>query len=568
MICIRSIELTNVKNVGHGRIEFRDSPFGTRVTGIYGQNGSGKTTVVDAFECVRALMCGEPLGQRSADLIGPLLPVATIEVELEVTRGSATSLGLSDAVGASVAEGQPFFADYSFSFDAPDGQARLVGETVAVRSQGVPKRVLYGCGYDQQGRARGMLPASRWRAMRALAGQDAELELMVAQRSGDRRAASKVFCDAMMAFALAARERYEARQASGKLSRSAGEAYANTLVPLMDCVTLAATFAKDKLVVCNTQRNAVLAFNVFTLSAPDSMQGPWAPGGPSSSPILRDVTLPVDKTTVVSAEVFQAVQATVATINRVLCQLVPGLSIEVRQLHDETLDCGAAGKRIEVLSRRGEVVVPFRTESEGIKKIVSMLGWLIDVYNDDSSCLVVDEIDSGVFEFLLGELLEVVSQRGRGQLIFTAHNLRALECLPSGCLVFTTVNPQNRYIRFRGSGASNNLRNQYLRAINLGGQKEPVYQPTNSADIDAAFFGAGCSADEDQVDFDDLLSRLAEGEGLLDLADAAAGAVPAADAATGAVPATDASAGAAAGLTADAACADAADGDDFEVRHE
>lgn len=565
MICIRSIELTNVKNVGHGRIKFRDSPFGTRVTGIYGQNGSGKTTVVDAFECVRALMCGELLRQRSADLIGPLLPVATIEVELEVTQGSATSLGLSDAVGATVAEGQPFFMGYSFSFDAPDGQARLVGETVAVRSQGVPKRVLYGCGYDQQGRVRGMLPASRWRALRALAGQEAELELMVAQRSGDRRAASKVFCDAMMAFALAARERYEARQASGKLSRSAGEAYANTLVPLMDCVTLAATFAKDKLVVCNTQRNAVLAFNVFTLSAPDGMQGSWASGSPSSSPILRDVTLSVDKTTVVSAEVFQAVQATVATINRVLCQLVPGLSIEVRQLHDETLGCGAAGKRIEVLSHRGDVVVPFRTESEGIKKIVSMLGWLIDVYNDDSSCLVVDEIDSGVFEFLLGELLEVVSQRGRGQLIFTAHNLRALECLPSGCLVFTTVNPQNRYIRFRGSGASNNLRNQYLRAINLGGQKEPVYQPTNSADIDAAFFGAGCSADEDQVDFDDLLSRLAEGEGLLDLAGAAAvGALPAA----GAVPVADASAGAAAGLTADAACADAADGDDSEVRHE
>lgn len=565
MICIRSIELTNVKNVGHGRIKFRDSPFGTRVTGIYGQNGSGKTTVVDAFECVRALMCGEPLGQRSADLIGPSSPLATIEVELEVTRGSATSLGLSDAVGASVAEGQPFFMGYSFSFDAPEGQARLVGETVAVRSQGVPKRVLYGCGYDQQGRGRGMLPASRWRALRALAGQEAGLELMVAQRSGERRASSKVFCDAMMGFALAARERYEARQAAGKLSRSAGEAYAGTLVPLMDCVTLAATFAKDKLVVCNTQRNAVLAFNVFTLSAPDSMQGPWASGSPSSSPILRDVTLSVDKTTVVSAEVFQAVQATVATINRVLCQLVPGLSIEVRQLHDETLDCGAAGKRIEVLSHRGEVVVPFRTESEGIKKIVSMLGWLIDVYNDDSSCLVVDEIDSGVFEFLLGELLEVVSQRGRGQLIFTAHNLRALECLPSGCLVFTTVNPQNRYIRFRGSGASNNLRNQYLRAINLGGQKEPVYQPTSSADIDAAFFGAGCSADEDQVDFDDLLSRLAEGEGLLDLVDAAAaGALPAA----GAVPVADASAGAAAGLTADAACADAADGDDSEVRHE
>lgn len=523
MICIRSIELTNVKNVGHGRIEFRDSPFGTRVTGIYGQNGSGKTTVVDAFECVRALMSGESLGPRGADLIGPESSRATVEVELEVTRGSSTSLGFSDAVGASVAGGQPFYVGYLFSFDAPDGRARLVEENVTARSQGVPKRVLYGCAYDQQGRARGMLPASRWRALRALAGQDAELELMVAQRSGERQAASKVFCDAMMDFALTARDRYAAREAAGKLSRSAGEAYAGTLVPLMDCVTLVGAFAKSKMVVCNTQRSAALAFNVFTFSAPDSMQGPWALGSHSSSPILRDVTLSVDKTTVVSAEVFQAVQTTVATINRVLCQLVPGLSIEVRQLHDETMDSGAAGKRIEVLSHRGEVVVPFRTESEGIKKIVSMLGWLIDVYNDDSSCLVVDEIDSGVFEFLLGELLEVVSQRGRGQLIFTAHNLRALECLPSGCLVFTTVNPQNRYIRFRGSGASNNLRNQYLRAINLGGQKELVYQPTSSADIDAAFFCAGCSADEDQLDFDDLLSRLAEGEGLLDLAGAAAG---------------------------------------------
>lgn len=547
MICIRSIELTNVKNVGHGRIEFRDSPFGTRVTGIYGQNGSGKTTVVDAFECVRALMSGESLGPRGADLIGPESSRATVEVELEVTRGSSTSLGFSDAVGASVAGGQPFYVGYLFSFDAPDGQARLVEETVTARSQGVPKRVLYGCAYDQQGRARGMLPASRWRALRALAGQDAELELMVAQRSGERQAASKVFCDAMMDFALTARDRYAAREAAGKLSRSAGEAYAGTLVPLMDCVTLVGAFAKSKMVVCNTQRSAALAFNVFTFSAPDSMQGPWALGSHSSSPILRDVTLSVDKTTVVSAEVFQAVQTTVATINRVLCQLVPGLSIEVRQLHDETMDSGAAGKRIEVLSHRGEVVVPFRTESEGIKKIVSMLGWLIDVYNDDSSCLVVDEIDSGVFEFLLGELLEVVSQRGRGQLIFTAHNLRALECLPSGCLVFTTVNPQNRYIRFRGSGASNNLRNQYLRAINLGGQKELVYQPTSSADIDAAFFCAGCSADEDQLDFDDLLSRLAEGEGLLDLAGAAAGDGAAGTAAGEGALAGDVTAGALAG---------------------
>ena len=100
------------------------------------------------------------------------------------------------------------------------------------------------------------------------------------------------------------------------------------------------------------------------------------------------------------------------------------------------------------------------------------------------------EVLSHFSEFLLGEILQVISVHGKGQLIFTAHNLRPLECLPSSCLVFTTTKPDNRYIKFRGSGASNNLRSQYLRAINLGGQKEQVYEPTSETEIGAAFYRA------------------------------------------------------------------------------
>ncbi len=100
------------------------------------------------------------------------------------------------------------------------------------------------------------------------------------------------------------------------------------------------------------------------------------------------------------------------------------------------------------------------------------------------------EVLSHFFEFLLGKILQAISDHGKGQLIFTAHNLRPLECLPSSCLVFTTTNPDNRYIKFRGSGASNYLRSQYLRAINLGGQKEQVYEPTSETEIGAAFYRA------------------------------------------------------------------------------
>ena len=62
--------------------------------------------------------------------------------------------------------------------------------------------------------------------------------------------------------------------------------------------------------------------------------------------------------------------------------------------------------------------------------------------------------------------------------------------------MFTTSNPRNRYVSFKGNRDSNNLRSQYIRAINLGGQPEVVYEPTNKFDIDSAFFEAGLAARE------------------------------------------------------------------------
>ena len=37
---------------------------------------------------------------------------------------------------------------------------------------------------------------------------------------------------------------------------------------------------------------------------------------------------------------------------------------------------------------------------------------------------MIDELDSGIYEYLLGECLEVMQDKAKGQLIFTSHNLR------------------------------------------------------------------------------------------------------------------------------------------------
>ncbi len=108
-----------------------------------------------------------------------------------------------------------------------------------------------------------------------------------------------------------------------------------------------------------------------------------------------------------------------------------------------------------------------------------------------SVCLVIDELDSGIFEYMLGELLDIFNRCARGQLIFTSHNLRALEMLEEENIMFSTNNPSNRFIHMKKIHCSRNLRDVYLRGITLGGQEEVIYEETDSLKIARAFRKAG-----------------------------------------------------------------------------
>ena len=190
-------------------------------------------------------------------------------------------------------------------------------------------------------------------------------------------------------------------------------------------------------------------------------------------------------------ELVDVVRELMNNMNIVLEQIIPGLSIKVYELDTELSKDSKPGKRLQLMSERNGKEIPLKYESEGIKKIVSILQLLIVVYNSESITLAVDELDAGIFEYLLGELLKVISEKGKGQLIFTSHNLRPLETIDKGFIAFTTVNPENRYIRFVNVKGNNNLRDFYYRDITLGEQTEPVYDPTNNYEIMLALKEAG-----------------------------------------------------------------------------
>ena len=154
------------------------------------------------------------------------------------------------------------------------------------------------------------------------------------------------------------------------------------------------------------------------------------------------------------------------------------------------------GIRIGLTSCRKGREIPLVYESDGIKKIVSVLQLFIEIYNRPSMTVAVDELDSGIFEYLLGELLSIIQERGKGQLIFTSHNLRPLETLPTLCTAFTTTDPDERYIRIRNMKRSNNLRSSYYRNIILGNDHYTLYDETENYKIAAAFHKAGMQEEE------------------------------------------------------------------------
>ena len=68
---IINITLENFKNVKKGSIclENKRKDYKSSILGLYGQNGSGKTALVDAIALLKHILCGQQVPTKYADYI-------------------------------------------------------------------------------------------------------------------------------------------------------------------------------------------------------------------------------------------------------------------------------------------------------------------------------------------------------------------------------------------------------------------------------------------------------------------------------------------------------------------
>ena len=464
---IQKIVMENFKSVHYGEVIFNCGrkfiPQDTEadVLGIYGQNGSGKTAVIEAIAILKKVMMGSVVVSKYAECIADGAEFAKLTFVFDfqypadepITRTITYSFKM-DAIpndsGEDEAEQSLFKSPYS-------RRVRIFDEVISASGMfnGEMQKK-----QDILTSLTGKYPIGPSRKIQEYVGKDENavvIDLTVNQRTAAKESRSFIFSDDTLELFYQHSNYSEYFQVLMELNY-----YASNYLCAVDTRSFG---MGDVLTVPFNTRLGSLNLNLV---------------GPTKMPVF----------------IFEELQRFIHSINLVLPSLVSGMELvmdDTEFIYEDII-----GRSVKFFSKRKNTLIPLRDESAGIIKLVCILSLIIEVFNDRSLTVAIDEFDAGIYEYLLGEILSSFEMYGKGQFIFTSHNLRPLEVLKKENLIFTTSNPDNRYIRLKGVGRTNNLRKLYLDEILGNKQDEKIYDAAKRQRMIAAFMKAGVGIDEEE----------------------------------------------------------------------
>ena len=379
---LNRIEIYNFKNIKRAELDFKNS-----MLGLYGQNGSGKTALIDVLDLVKMIICGQSVSSDYLNMIHVDAEYSRIVVQFTMDEKERHS-----EIEYSFKLNRTSIYDEILSYGYVDGETRVV-KSKLIDTSNSPT----------------FSPLSKYKSLIGPSKEN-ELNVMVIKKLAYKEFRSFIFSSEFLEVV---------RNRSNECKDEEFLRHLYILESLVD-------FANYELFVVKSK-----------CCIEDSM--------------------------VLSKSALDVYKRKIESMNRVLPYLVPDLTMGVKVLGKELMRDSSVGYRVELVSNN----IPFKYESDGVKRIVLILQPLIEVFNNTSVVVAIDDLDCGIHEYLFGEIVKLMSEQAKGQLIFTAHNLRPLEIINKKFLAFTTTDPDNRYVRYKNIAAHNNLRDVYIRDVAL-----------------------------------------------------------------------------------------------------
>ena len=91
IVRLANLCMQNFKNVVNGSLSLENprKEYKASIVGIYGQNGSGKTSVIEALDLLKNVLCGRSVPSEFADYINIDSKEATLSFEFRIMQESA-----------------------------------------------------------------------------------------------------------------------------------------------------------------------------------------------------------------------------------------------------------------------------------------------------------------------------------------------------------------------------------------------------------------------------------------------------------------------------------------------
>lgn len=376
------IEIYNFKNIKRAELDFKNS-----ILGLYGQNGSGKTALIDVLDLIKTILYGQKISSDFLNMIHVDAEYSRIVVQFTMDEKERHS-----EIEYSFKLNRFCIYDEILSYAYTDGETRVV-KSKLIDTSNSPT----------------FSPVSKYKSLIGTSKEN-DLNVMAIKKMVRKEFRSFIFSSEFLEVV---------RNRNNECKDEEFMRHMYILESLVD-------FANYELFVVKSK-------------------------------------CCIDDSMVLSKSALDVYKRKIESMNRVLPYLVPNLTMGVKVLGKELMRDSSVGYRVELVSNK----IPFKYEPDGVKRIVSILQPLIEIFNNTSVVVAIDDLDCGIHEYLFGEIVKMMSEQAKGQLIFTAHNLRPMEIINKKFLVFTTTDPDNRYVRYKNIAAHNNLRDVYLRDIAL-----------------------------------------------------------------------------------------------------